>query len=54
MKTRYAVMAGIVVALLLGGTGYLIHANGIEAGKTDKDKEWKLKWSERDLSLIHI
>ncbi|WP_180889068.1 DUF2514 family protein [Raoultella planticola] len=48
MKTKYAVLIGLIVASSLGGVGYVIHESAFEAGKKDNDKEWKLKWSERD------
>jgi hypothetical protein len=48
MKTKYAVLIGLIVASSLGGAGYVIHESAFEAGKKDNDKEWKLKWSERD------
>lgn len=48
MKTKYAVLIGLIVASSLGGAGYVIHESAFEAGKKDNDKEWKLRWSERD------
>lgn len=45
MKTKYAVLIGLIVASSLGGAGYVIHESAFEAGKKDK---WKLRWSERD------
>ncbi|HHH3935689.1 DUF2514 family protein [Klebsiella pneumoniae] len=48
MKIKYAVLIGLIVASTLGGAGYVIHESAFKAGKKDNDKEWKLKWSERD------
>lgn len=48
MKTRYALLTGLVVASVLYGTGYIIHQQAYDAGKQAERKDWKLEWSKRD------
>lgn len=50
MKTRYTVIAGFLVASVLCGTGYVIYQRGYETGSQSERKDWKQKWSERDIA----
>lgn len=48
MKTRYQLLIIAFVAAALGGIGYALHNNGYESGKFDTNRDWKVKWAERD------
>lgn len=48
MKTRYQLLIIAFVLSVLGGIGYALHHNGYESGKFDSNRDWKVKWAERD------
>ncbi|EDV4902502.1 DUF2514 family protein [Salmonella enterica subsp. enterica] len=50
MKTGYTVIAVFLVASILCGTGYVIYQRGYETGSQSERKDWKQKWSERDIA----
>lgn len=50
MKTGYTVIAVFLVASILCGTGYVIYQRGYETGSQSERKDWKRKWSERDIA----
>lgn len=50
MKTGYTVIAVFLVASVLCGAGYVIYQRGYEAGSQSERKDWKQKWSERDIA----
>lgn len=44
MKAKYAVL----ICLCLGAAGYAIHHSSYEAGEQNKDKDWQIRWKQRD------
>ncbi|WP_413498931.1 DUF2514 domain-containing protein [Buttiauxella gaviniae] len=48
MKTSYQILIGALIVASLGGIGHALHNNGYESGKFDTNRDWKVKWAERD------